>query len=95
MRIEVKFNAPNFAPITLNPPAHAIATTFEHYQVITTAPDVEMYAGSYSVTPTVNGQTIPTARKYMLEDLEIKAIPRFNTSNVSGGTTVYIANEVE
>lgn len=52
------------------------------------------YEGDYTVTPAVNAQTLPTKEKVMLDDLSIKAIPYFETSNNSGGNTVYIGNEV-
>ena len=80
--------------IALKSLTHRWKVTVDHYQVITAAPEVDMYEGSYSVTPKVEEQTIPTARKYLLEDMQIKAIPMFETSNEQGGTTVYIANEV-
>ena len=54
----------------------------------------ELYKGSYVVTPAVDAQTLPTAEKVMEEDLKIKAIPFFNVGNNSGGSTVYIGNEV-
>lgn len=52
------------------------------------------YEGAYDVTPTVEGKQLPTAQKVMLEDLIIKAIPRYDVTNLAGGTTIYIANEV-
>jgi hypothetical protein len=51
----------------------------------------EEYEGDYSVTPTVDGQTLMTANKYMSDDLTIEAIPTFEVSNDSGGKTFYIA----
>lgn len=53
------------------------------------------YDGAYSVTPTVGGETLPTKEKVMREDLEVRPIPFYETSNNSGGTTVYIAKELE
>lgn len=53
--------------------------------------DVPLYEGVYDVTPTVSEQTLPTARKYLSEDVTIKEIPYFEVSNDSGGGTVYIA----
>lgn len=52
------------------------------------------YAGPYTVTPKVEAQTLETARKIMTDDVNIKAIPFFETSNNAGGETVYIAMEV-
>ena len=50
--------------------------------------------GEYEVTPKVDAQTMPCAGKKMLKDVDIKAIPFFETSN-EAGTTVYIAAEVD
>lgn len=52
------------------------------------------YEGAYEVTPTVEGFTLPTARKVMREDLTVKRIPIFETSNAAGGNTVYIAADL-
>lgn len=56
--------------------------------------DVPLYEGEYEVTPKVSEQTLPTAEKMLTEDVTIKSIPFFNVGNTSGGSTVYIANEV-
>ena len=56
--------------------------------------DVPQYEGEYDVTPKVSEQTLPTAMKMLTEDVTIKSIPFFNVGNTSGGSTVYIANEV-
>jgi hypothetical protein len=53
-----------------------------------------LYEGDYVATPKVGEQTLPTKEKVMVGDVTIKAIPFFNTSNTSGGSTVYIGNEV-
>ncbi len=54
----------------------------------------EPYEGEYTVTPRVKEQTIPTAKKLLVDDVKVLAIPRFDVSNTAGGKTVYIANEV-
>ena len=54
----------------------------------------ELYQGDYVVTPKVDAQTIPTKGKVMAEDVTVKEIPIFRTSNTSGGNTVYIAKEI-
>ena len=56
---------------------------------------VEEYNGGYSVTPRVDEQLLCTAKKFMVEDVTIKAIPFYNVSNNSGGNTVYIGKEIE
>lgn len=53
------------------------------------------YEGDYSVTPTVDGKTIPTQNQIMRKDVTIKPIPFFETSNTSDGTTVYIGSELD
>lgn len=52
------------------------------------------YLGEYDVTPKVEAQVMPCAGKKMLKNVDIKAIPFFETSNETG-TTVYIAAEVD
>lgn len=52
------------------------------------------YLGEYVVTPKVDAQTMSCAGKKMLKDVDIKAIPFFETPN-DAGTTVYIAAEVD
>lgn len=54
----------------------------------------EKYEGEYAVTPKVEAQTLPTKEKVMVDDMTINAIPFFNVSNTSGGSTVYIGKEV-
>lgn len=57
--------------------------------------DMDRYEGPYEVTPTVEGQTLETEMKFMTEDVSIKAIPYFDVSNPAGGSTIYIAKEIE
>ena len=52
------------------------------------------YEGPYDVTPKVTAQTLPTAKKFMREDVSVRAILYFDVSNPAGGNTIYIANEV-
>lgn len=53
------------------------------------------YTGDYEITPKVEAQTMSTKNKLMINDVEIKGIPIFSTSNNAGGNTIYIAKEVE
>ena len=57
--------------------------------------DPPRYEGPYAITPKVSAQTMPTKGKIMTEDVAIKSIPYFDVSNNTGGSTVYIGNEVE
>ena len=59
------------------------------------AASLPTYAGSYSVTPTADGFAVPTAGAYMESDLTVNPVPYSETSNNSGGTTIYVASEVE
>lgn len=53
----------------------------------------DKYEGDYEITPKVEAQTVPTKNKVLIDDMTIKSIPIYKTSNNSGGTTVYIAKE--
>lgn len=65
-------------------------TKFEDFIESTTA-DLPYYEGDYSVTPSIAAQTVPTANKYLTEDITVEAIPYSEVSNFSGGKTVTIA----
>lgn len=54
----------------------------------------DTYYGSYEVIPTTDEQVLHTKSKYMEDDVTVRAIPYFETSNQTGGDTVYIASEV-
>ena len=54
------------------------------------------YNGAYEVIPSAHlTQTLKTAKKVMGRDVIIHKIPYFETSNNSGGNTVFIGKEVE
>lgn len=64
-------------------------------EIYVVAEDVRsVYTGDYVITPKVAAQTMLTKDKVMSKDVTIKAIPFFNVSNTSGGSTVYIAKEM-
>lgn len=75
-------------------PSCALPTEFGEIQTLTKYVGGDPYEGEYSVTPRTEQQTIPTKDKVMLEDVTVQAIPFYNVSNNSGGSTVYIAKEV-
>lgn len=52
------------------------------------------YDGDYTITPSINEQTLETKNKVMTDDLNIKQIPYFQTSN-EYGDTIYIGKEVD
>jgi len=57
--------------------------------------DANVYDGDYVVTPKVAESTVlATKSKVMRDDVTVKEIPLYETTNPSGGTTVYIAMEI-
>lgn len=83
-RIEVKFGRDE----------QRIMAEFGEVLPIGDASQLPVYSGEFVVTPAVDAQTIPTAQKFVENDITVKAIPYFNVSNTAGGSTVYIGNEV-
>ena len=64
------------------------------FETLVIATDKPIYDGAYEVTPSAHeAQTLETAGHVMENDVTVKIIPFFQTSNVSG-YTVYIASEV-
>lgn len=68
----------------------AFGATFKDFQKVTEQADVEIYTGSYDVTPQVDAQSLATKDKFMTDDVRIHEIPFFDVGNTSGGSTVYI-----
>lgn len=56
--------------------------------------DGDTYDGPYEVTPSIRSQTLETRLKFMADDLVVKEIPYYETSNLQG-ITVYIADSLE
>lgn len=55
----------------------------------------DQYNGDYIITPKANSQIVlDTSDKILLDDITIKKIPYYETSNSAGGDTVYIGSEV-
>jgi hypothetical protein len=52
------------------------------------------YSGDYEITPRVESQTLPTKNKVLRDNMEVKEIPYYETSN-EYGNTIYIGSEVE
>ena len=52
--------------------------------------DIDIYDGSYEVTPAVDEQTLNTAWKYLEKNVVVEPIPYAAVSNTSNGTTVTI-----
>lgn len=73
----------------------SFSVRFGEIQTVTEHVDVNiLYQGDYVAIPKVTEQTLPTAKRFMEQDVTILQIPYFETSNNSGGNTVYIGNEV-
>ena len=79
----------------LNESQQEIETIFSAYQESSVEKEIDPYGGSYDVTPMVSAQTLPTAQKKMIQDMTIKGIPYFETSNSHNGKTEYIGSEIE
>ena len=55
-----------------------------------------LYTGDYVVTPMAHEQqTLQTANKLLTDDVTVKKVPYYETSNDAGGTTIYIASDLE
>lgn len=66
---------------------------FDDNVVIEVTSEHETYDGKYSITPKLEAQTLSTKKKVMSDDIKVEAVPVYETSNNSGGTTVYIVKE--
>lgn len=53
----------------------------------------EEYTGPTTVIPSGSVQTLPTAHKYLAQDITVREIKRWSVGNPSGGTTVYIGED--
>lgn len=96
MRFDVTFTQSNERIIVnLDSNDQRIDTEFISYQEATVVRDADPYTGSYTITPSVDAQTVPTSQKFMTSDMTINGIPYFETSNAFNGETVYIGSEVE
>lgn len=59
------------------------------------SPEIESYDGDYIVIPKAfKEQVLETKGKKMEDNVTVKEIPYYETSNIDGGETVYIAGEV-
>lgn len=96
MRFEVKFlqNGRSFFT-DLHTDSQKIDTEFSEFQEISVIDEIEAYDGPYVVTPAIDSQVLSTAQKRMTDNMTVKAIPYFRTSNPQMGETVYIGSEVE
>lgn len=96
MRFDVQFKqSRNSMDAVFSVSESVFRAEFEGFQKITEYNDADPYTGSYEVIPKVDAQTLPTAQKFMADDVRIREIPMFEVSNTDGGETVYIGTEVD
>lgn len=81
-------------PVIFDNKLKAIPIKFDKFVIATVTEGADYYEGEYTVIPKTAEQVLPTEKKMMGSDITIKEIPFFDVSNTSGGTTVYIANEI-
>ena len=92
LRFSVVFNLNSKRlAVKFNESAKAFRVAFDSLQTATVRKDAEYYEGEYEITPTVEGEVLPTAHKLMQDDLTVKAIPVYSVGNTAGGNTFYIA----
>ena len=61
---------------------------------IPNAVGVDVYTGSYEVTPKAwSIQTLETAHKLLTDNVTVFKVPYYETSNIFDGLTVYIAED--
>ena len=56
--------------------------------------DGEPYNGSYNVTPKIYEQKLATKNKTMHDNVIVKSIPYYETSNLSNGKTIIIGGNL-
>lgn len=55
-----------------------------------------IYEGDYDVIPLAFQETVlKTKNKKLVDNIVVKEIPYYETTNLSGGNTVYIAGQIE
>lgn len=75
--------------------SNMVEISIEVANVIDVSSIREHYDGPYIVTPLADVETVlETQDKVMDDDVTVLKIPYYETSNLSGGYTVFIAGEV-
>lgn len=64
-------------------------------EVIEVEKVLDPYDGPYTIDPKITEIKMETMGKYMMSDVTIKPISRYDVQNTSGGNTVYIANFIK
>lgn len=90
IRFTVKSNS---IPMSVSSVGNAVSMKVEGVSINYSSGDP--YMGEYEVMPSpTSQQTLKTAQKLMSNDVIVHKIPYYETSNNSGGNTVYIGIEV-
>ena len=96
MNLNTKFGelSPSFR-VSFSEATHSLSASFGEVIVTEIPPQgIEVYKGEYAVTPKVEAQSLETANKLLKQNVAIRAIPFYETTNNSGGMTAYIGSEV-
>lgn len=88
MSVRVCVAAARAVQVAAGTPAASVAVTGP-----VVAAHGEEYTGPTTVTPSGSAQTLPTAHKYLAQDITVREIQRWDVGNTSGGTTVFIGEE--
>ena len=88
MSVRVCVAAARAVQVAAGTPAASVAVTGP-----VVAAHGEEYTGPTTVTPSGSSQTLPTAHKYLAQDITVREIKRWSVGNTSGGTTVFIGEE--
>lgn len=96
MRLDIKFEETSTAlDVKFTEHNQTFDADFGEIQKVLLPSDYPIYAGDYVVTPKAEEkQVLETKEKVLMADVTINAVPYFETSNLSGGNTVYIGTEV-
>lgn len=92
--LQTQFGLNSVFPVLFQSNVQRLPVLFDKFIVTTVTKDVEYYDGDYSVVPKVREQTLPTEKKFLGADIKVEKIPIFDVSNNSGGTTIYIADNI-
>ena len=88
MSVRVCVAAARAVQVAASTPAASVAVTGP-----VVAAHGEEYTGPTTVTPSGSAQTLPTAHKYLAQDITVREIKRWSVGNPSGGTTIYIGED--
>ena len=91
-RVTMRVNG-NQRTVTIQTPVQIVGQTVNVSVLPVRDYQVSLFDGQYVVDPLFTEQTLETKDKKMLDDVTINPIYVADTSNLSGGITVYIGGE--